>query len=724
MPPADPLSARIVPSSKHRKGNVYLTTVCLSSVVFAAVFFSLPTLVSIGFPGCKRPDCFDVIGEMAASINPSVDPCDNFYNFVCSRWRNYYPEDAHNLALLRRRIQRSLFETLTNHKASPSMDAVDIASAAFQSCTHTALKDDGFGTEILRQFLDRIGIPWPSPPRSFKTSLLEFLVMLSLEWNIPVFFDLGIVPNFKTNRGAILHLAGSTVLEEWIINRYSLGGVHGVGVYIKGLAQALGDPRVDYRPMAEKLALVDMDVLATAFQSKVSGTGYPAYVKYSRLHNLTGPVVPSYEWIRAINKHLPEAHPVTPEDSIFVSNGRLFSRVESLLSKYVAPERTSVLLMYVAFHVARQLAPYASFHLASLSNVRGPTFQKKAKQYEEFLNRCYSSVLEHLGHAVAWLFIEKWVSEDTRRKVAGLVDSIRNVSQHSFKDVDWMDEQTRKGATDKISTLREIIGHPEHLVDRAAVNQFYHYIPSPREPYLAMLLELKRARMNNLKESFADEAQLRREDISISLVAANAYYVSVYHVVVIPAGLMFSPFYVRGGRDALNYGGLGHIVGHEITHMFDPQHGMLDQTGLFVDWYSNYSRARFKEKLECLKEIYNTATGNNETQVGQSALSENFADTVGLRKAYQAFQLAKGKPWEPATFSLPSGAVALFNNEQLFFLSSCYKWCGWEVYGDYNYAPLTLRCNVPLMNMPEFSEAFRCAPGSAMNPRKKCAALL
>ncbi|XP_064476796.1 neprilysin-like [Ornithodoros turicata] len=719
--PPDPLTTTVVPSTELPKPTHYICKVVTASIVLTVILFTFPLLVSVLFPSCREPNCFDIISEMSTSIDPSINPCDNFYKYVCSGWRQNYPTDVHNLGLLRRRIHHSLFQTLTYYETANASDAVDIAATYFQSCTRVALKGDKPGTETLRRFLDHIGVPWPSVRSAWRAGALELLVKLSLDWGIAVVFDLSIVPNFKTNKGAILHLEESMVLYEWIIERTRLGGFEAVGAYIKELAQILGDPRVDYASFAEKLALVDLDILSMALENKFQiSARSPSYVKFGELHTFTGPLIQAHRWIVTINRHLPEDRPISSDDSIFVSDTNVFTRIESLLAHYLINDRASIIVMYIVFHVIRQLAPYTSLRLASLPYALTSSAHSRSRLYQVFLLQCYSSVTEHMGHAIAWMFVEKWVAEKTRLKVAGLAASIRDVTHRSFEDVDWMDGETRQQALRKITMLREIIGLPEHLVSRGAVNRFYRYVPSHREPFLATLLDVKRAEMNRLKDAFATERKMRREDIPVSLVAANAYYVSVYHIIVIPAGLMFSPFYVIGGRDSLNYGGLGHIVGHEIMHVFDPEHGLLDETGLIVDWYSDYSKAKFHENTECLKQMYNNASGNNETTLGESALSENFADCAGLLQAYRTFREALAKPLDPATMALSSGTIKVFSEEQLFFLSSCYKWCGWDGFSSPNYSPLSLRCNVPLMNMPEFSEAFHCAPGSVMNPSLKC----
>ncbi|KAK8777199.1 hypothetical protein V5799_029456 [Amblyomma americanum] len=244
-----------------------------------------------------------------------------------------------------------------------------------------------------------------------------------------------------------------------------------------------------------------------------------------------------------------------------------------------------------------------------------------------------------------------------------------------------------------------------------------------------MLLAMKRARTaTHLKLLNASQPVFSPVKRDVPMVIVNAVYVPIYHFIVIPPAIIFAPFFqVEGVPAALNNGSLGHVIGHEITHSFDEDFGLYNELGEREDWWSPQSRENFNERLRCLRRLYNETSEATSIAFGNTALAENFADCGGIAKALQAFQDLGPQPG----FSIGGRQ---FSADQLF-VASCYKWC-WPLSelrklrssGDKDdvvkyYSPMDMRCNVPLMNTPEFAKAFACANGSDMNSFSRCEVL-
>ncbi|CAN8019742.1 unnamed protein product [Ixodes persulcatus] len=161
---------------------------------------------------------------------------------------------------------------------------------------------------------------------------------------------------------------------------------------------------------------------------------------------------------------------------------------------------------------------------------------------------------------------------------------------------------------------------------------------------------------------------------------------------------------------AVNYGAIGKVMGHEITHSFDFLFGDIATSGDKVDWYSKDSRAEFRRKIECvMKQVQNASDIKG---IGLSSISESFADTAGLEKACSAFsRIAKG-----------SGLLR-YNPDQLFFASGCFAFCASRREGVDKgkiYPPTFLRCDVPAANEAHFADAFKCPKGARLNPTNRC----
>ncbi|KAK8775820.1 hypothetical protein V5799_030836 [Amblyomma americanum] len=155
-----------------------------------------------------------------------------------------------------------------------------------------------------------------------------------------------------------------------------------------------------------------------------------------------------------------------------------------------------------------------------------------------------------------------------------------------------------------------------------------------------MLLAMKRARTaTHLKLLNASQPVFSPVKRDVPMVIVNAFYVPIYHFIVIPPAIIFAPFFqVEGVPAALNNGSLGLVIGHEITHSFDEDFGLYNELGEREDWWSPQSRENFNERLRCLRRLYNVTSEATSIAFGNTALAENFADCGGIAKALQAFQ--------------------------------------------------------------------------------------
>ncbi|KAL1415632.1 hypothetical protein MTO96_029119 [Rhipicephalus appendiculatus] len=188
----------------------------------------------------------------------------------------------------------------------------------------------------------------------------------------------------------------------------------------------------------------------------------------------------------------------------------------------------------------------------------------------------------------------------------------------------------------------------------------------------------------------------------------NAYYTPGEQTLIIPPGIMHSPFLYLYGPIALNYGGLGMVVGHEFMHQFDVNN-------IKISYWTDEFRKEYTERTLCLRRAHKSVLSTNVLQdLDDTVDSENLGDFVGTMTAYAAFASL------PEKYKSLKLAGLNMTSEQLFFVNHCVKWCAELGDTGERYAPFRSRCIVPLMNMPEFSRAFGCSEGTRMNPRKKC----
>jgi endothelin-converting enzyme/putative endopeptidase len=195
----------------------------------------------------------------------------------------------------------------------------------------------------------------------------------------------------------------------------------------------------------------------------------------------------------------------------------------------------------------------------------------------------------------------------------------------------------------------------------------------------------------------------------------NAYYDPAMNEMVFPAGILQPPFFTRGAPDAVNYGAIGMVVGHELTHGFDDEGRQFDAEGNLRDWWTKSVAGEFDRRAECVVSQFGAYTAVDDVKLnGKLTLGENIADLGGLKLAFAAYQASRqGKGPEPA--------VAGFTPEQAFFISYAQSWCT-AIRPEFArllaqtdaHSPARWRVDGPLSNLPEFQRAFGCPAGSPM----------
>ncbi|XP_072142766.1 endothelin-converting enzyme 1-like [Dermacentor andersoni] len=663
-----------------RQYSVFVSAVALSTL---ALTFAVPQLVRRLAMGCAYPDCLDPGADIARSLKQvHVDPCQDFYGYVCAGWLQENPDAENHFESLQRRVALAAVVSLVLEESDGPSPAHRVARL-FQRCAQGAFNEQDHLNE-LRQFMARFDLAWPASKLRTKKKVLDLLVAFSLDWGLPVLFQLTVDAHFRRPGYRALHLGSSPYVTEWVVVRDRLQAQGTLLAYFDKASDLLSGVPAD-RGTVQNILAVDNRVLSAMVSStfEIRTDTDMRYILLSQLDEVTGPELNTSEWLEAVNAYLPD--PLAPSSEMFVMNWQLLVLLGQLMAQ--ASQDVVPLLAYITWHVIGALAPMTSHQL-----VRAQFGGSRMASTIYMLGRCYAdadAVLpEHppRGHA-------------------------------TMNSLSWMDETTKAVAFEKLSTLRAIVGRPKNLASDQALQLMYPYLNAMGSAgsYLTLMNFVRTAQLRYAKR-FLSANGSTEGDVSVPLTVVNAFYLPVYHVMVIPAAILHPPFYVAGYPKSYNLGSLGHVLGHEMTHAFDPDTGLYDRSGQRRDWWTAGSQVQFQNRLDCLRQMYNTMSWAEGIAHGDYALTENFADSGGLLKAYRAYRAVRGgsRPAAPAS-------LAGFTDEQLFFLSSCFKWCSTEdKQGAGSYSPPRLRCNVPLMNMREFAEAFDCASGTTMSPSTRC----
>ena len=386
-------------------------------------------------------------------------------------------------------------------------------------------------------------------------------------------------------------------------------------------------------------------------------------------------------------------------DSLDLQQPAYYSKLNNLLSS----EPINTWKDYLSFHLLSSAAPALSsdFVNARFSYIKTLTGQQQLTPRWE---RIYNSTDNHLGYALGKLYADKYFTSDAKQRMLDLVNNLQKAFETRINNLDWMSDSTKKIAVDKLHDFIKKIGYPDKwrtynvFIDR---NKYYeNIIACDKEDYLYQLNKLGKP--------------VDKTEWGITPPTINAYYNPSFNEIVFPAGILQPPFFNPNADDAVNYGAIGMIIGHEMTHGFDDQGAQYDKDGNLKNWWSNSDSVKFHGKTKQIIAQYNSFTILDSVHInGALTTGENIADLGGLNIAYDAFKLTKqGKDTTKIDGLTP---------DQRFFLSLAQSWheklsdeTARYLVNDDVHSPAMYRVNGPLENFEPFYKAFNVQPGDKM----------
>ncbi|KAJ6653843.1 hypothetical protein lerEdw1_008640 [Lerista edwardsae] len=258
---------------------------------------------------------------------------------------------------------------------------------------------------------------------------------------------------------------------------------------------------------------------------------------------------------------------------------------------------------------------------------------------------CISNTDDTLGFALGALFVKATFDRHSKQVAEDMIAEIRTAFEESLDQLDWMDEKTRQAAKEKADAIYDMIGFPEFILDDKELDDVYDGYEVSEDSFFQNMLNFY-----NFSARFMVD-QLRkppnRDQWSMTPQTVNAYYLPTKNGIVFPAGILQAPFYARNHPKALNFGGIGVVMGHELTHAFDDQGREYDKEGNLRPWWQNSSLEAFKNRTECMVEQYSKYMVNKEHVNGKQTLGENIADNGGLKAAYNVSSSCGGESCIP-----------------------------------------------------------------------------
>jgi putative endopeptidase len=641
------------------------------------------------------------------NIDKTLDPCVDFYQYACgnwlkkaeipadqSAWVSFVELDERNLVTLREILEKA---SANDSGRSP----IDQKVGDFYSSCMDEKTVDAKGLDSLKPELDRISTV------SDKATLIDAVARVHLAGPNPLF-------NFYSNSD--LHNA------DQVIAYIDQGGLSlpDRDYYIKDDARMTEMRKHLVDEVTQMFTLAGQSPRQAAESAQTVLRIETALAKDSMDRTLRrDPKTRDHKMTReaavalAPNFYLDRYFAATGAPSfseLNVSNPEFFKQVNGVLES----ESLDNLKIYVSWHLLRGAAPWLSqpFVDASFKMRQALTGQK---EIQARWKRCVELTDNSLGEALGQKYVEVTFGPDGKQRMLKMVDALEQSLDTDIQGLSWMTEETKKQAKIKLQAIRNKIGYPDAWRD-------YSSLTVVRGDLLGNFLRANE--FESRREIAKIGKPLDRKEWGMTPPTVNAYYSSSYNEIVFPAGILQPPFFDKKMDDAVNFGGIGLVIGHELTHGFDDQGRKFDPQGNLHDWWTPEDGKEFEKRVSCVADEYSSFVAVDDLKLnGRLTLGENTADNGGARIALMALErmIAEDKTGKEGE------KIDGYTPEQRFFLGFARVWCekrrpeSARMQVTTNpHSPGKWRVNGVVQNMPEFQQAWGCKAGQPMVSANAC----
>jgi len=393
-----------------------------------------------------------------------------------------------------------------------------------------------------------------------------------------------------------------------------------------------------------------------------------------------------------------------------VTNPDFFKQVNGVLES----EPLDALKTYVSWHVLNAAAPWLSQPFVD-ANFKLQQKLTGQEQIQARWKRCVNLTDHELGEGLGQRYVDVTFGPESKQRMRQMVDALEKSLDEDIFGLSWMSDETKKQAKAKLEAIRNKIGYPEAWRDYGSV------VIKPGD----LLGNVERANAFEAQRQIVKiDKPLDRKEWGMTPPTVNAYYSSSFNEIVFPAGILQPPFFDKAMDDAVNFGGIGLVIGHELTHGFDDQGRKFDPQGNLHDWWTEQDGREFEKRASCIADEYSNFVAVEDLKLnGKLTLGENTADNGGARIALAALEhmIADDKSGQEGQ------KIDGYTPEQRFFLGFGRVWCEkrrpevarLRVLTD-PHSPGKYRVNGVVQNMPEFQKAWGCKASQPMVAENAC----
>ena len=628
-----------------------------------------------------------------SGIDPSVKPGDNFFRYVNGRWYDTAKIAGDQtgvgsysfMNIPQKQLLQNILDSVS--KTHPTPGSIDQKVGDFYASGMDMVTINNRGYQPIQPILKRIDSIRDLP------SLLKF-VATELKTGHHSVIGFGISPDNKNSGINIAHVyqAGIGLPDRdyyFKTDSSTLAIQQAYKKYISTLFQLTGSDLATATQRAEIVYDIEKQMAAS---HKTNIERRDVNANYNKLAvALINKTQPNIGWEILL------ANLGAMTDSIDMAQPAYYDKLNGLLKSIPIDQWKIYLKAGTLENYARALSqPFvdASFELTKV--LSGQATQKSRRQIMT------ENVDGLLGQALGQLYVKRYFNEDAKRRVLALVNNLQKAFENRINHVDWMSDSTKQKAIEKLYAITKKIGYPDKWRD-------YDKVQIKRTEYFENLLSLGQ---NEYQFELAKlNKAVDKTEWGTTPSTVTAYYNPSFNEIVFPAGILQFPYFDFSADDAINYGGIGMVIGHEMTHAFDDQGAQFDKDGNVKNWWTKEDYGKFREKTKRVIDLYSSFTVLDTVHIkGALTVGENAADNGGMAIAFDAFKMTQQ--------GQDSTRIDGFTPDQRFFLSIARIWrvktrdAFLRMYVNTNpHSPAMWRVNGPLMSSAPFYKAFNVQPG-------------
>jgi endothelin-converting enzyme/putative endopeptidase len=653
------------------------------------------------------------VEEVGKAMDMKVQPCDDFFSYVCGRWVNQTeipadkPSWGRTFPAMSKRHVKTL-ESIMDGNKTTRVDNVQMA-------------------KVHRYYKSCMSPPANSTNSKFLSMTKQVLGVKDVRELITVWGQMdirgfGLTP-YSFGPG------GDDKEPDKMVGYLGQGGLglpdrdyyiksddrfkklrEGYTQLMNELFQAVHVP--DFSPTAETAAQI------LGFETKLAKASWTKVELRDPVATYNPTTVEQFQSGHlSFENYFKQIYSITPNfaktSKLVISTPSFFEQLEVLLAK----EPLDNLKAYTLWRLMRETVGTLSDEFGALMFKFYGTALNGIQERPPLWKRCVSATTEALWQISDQAFVDEEFPGDSKTKAQEMLDGIKAAFHVRLSNLTWMDQETKQGAYMKVKKLGTKVGYPDKWRSYENVtigdNHFSNFLEVSRDGAAREFQKLG---------GFKDKTAWHMHPSMV-----NAYYSPGSNEMVFPAGILQPPFFSKDFPMVINYGSIGSVMGHELSHAFDDQGSQFDSSGKMTNWFTNSSKEAFDNKTQCYVNQYSgfKAEEVNLNVNGELTLGENIADNAGAQVALDAYRTWAEANNAPRLFSLNGKQVS---DIQLFWIAYGQVWCSkqrpealmMQMRND-PHSPGRFRSVGPGQNSPDFSEAFQCAADSAMVPRHRCA---